>query len=99
MLHRLLRSYQGFVTTMMVSRPLTFDKLAPLLLPEEAREHIYNKSEEKAMTVKDKGKKVNPRTLKQDPMMQTRLGRRTSSVGTTRCTVIRQRSVERRRLT
>ena len=43
------------------SRPLTFDKLAPLLLQEEAREHIYNRSEEKTMTVKDKGRKGKPK--------------------------------------
>ena len=63
-LHRLPRSYQGFVTTVMAgerSKPLTFDKLAPLLLLEEAREHIYDKSEEKAMTVKDKGGKGKPK--------------------------------------
>ena len=39
------------------SSPLTFDELAPLLLQEEAHEHIYNILEEKAMMVKDKGGK------------------------------------------
>ena len=50
MLHRLSRSYHGFVTMVTVgerTRPLTFDELAPLLLQEEGLENLYNKSEEK----------------------------------------------------
>ena len=42
-LHRLLRSYHRFVTTVMVgerTRPLIFDELAPLLLHEEAWENL-----------------------------------------------------------
>ena len=35
---------------------MTFDKLGPLLLPEEAQENLYNQANEKALTMKDKGK-------------------------------------------
>ena len=62
-LHHLPKSYQGFMTTVTAgerSRPLTFDKLAPLL-EEKACELIYNRSEEKALTVKDKGGKGKPK--------------------------------------
>ena len=43
------------------SRPLTFDELAPLLMQEEAREHIFNQSDEKHLVVKDKEGKGKPK--------------------------------------
>ena len=42
-------------------RPLTSDELAPLLLQEEARENLYNKSHEKAPTMKNKGSTGKPK--------------------------------------
>ena len=42
-------------------RPLTCDELAPLLLQEKAHENLYNKSHEKALTVKDKGGTGKPK--------------------------------------
>ena len=58
-LHRLPKSYKGFVTMVTVderSRPLTFDELAPLMHKE-----AQDRSDEKALAVKDKGGKGKPK--------------------------------------
>ena len=53
-LHQVPKSYIGFVMT--VTKPMTFEELGPLLFQEEAHENTYNQSNEKALTMKDKGK-------------------------------------------
>lgn len=56
-LHGLPKSYKDFVTTITAgerSKPTIFEELGPLL-QEEAYENIYNQSNEKALTMKDKG--------------------------------------------
>ena len=58
-LHKLLKSYKGVVMTATVgerSKLMAFEEHGSLLLQEEACESLYNWSEEKALTIKDKSK-------------------------------------------
>ena len=51
---------------------ITFEELSPLLIQEEAREKLFNKSDEKALYSKDKSGKGKPK----DPKKAEKSGRR-----------------------
>ena len=66
-LYRLPRSFKSFVTMVTAGQRtslLTFEELGPLLIQEEAREKLFNKSKEKTLYSKDKSGKGKPKDPK-----------------------------------